>query len=252
MKCRRIGLSAASARQLKLVLSKPQQRSFASSITTAGGDSAAVDNGIGNGNGKKVIFSGIQPTGVPHLGNYLGALHQWKRMQDEAGPDTELIFSIVDLHALTMPRERGTLAKSKRDTLAALLAIGLDPQKCTLFYQSMVAQHSELMWILSTTASMGHLARMTQWKSKLHLKDSAELSDATVTKSLKHGLFSYPVLQAADILVYRATHVPVGEDQKQHLELSRECARQFNHTYGGQYLVQPETILCTFSLLFFP
>jgi len=112
----------------------------------------------------KVIFSGIQPTGVPHLGNYLGALQQWKRMQDEATPDTKLIFCIVDLHAITVSRERGLLGQWKREMLTALLAIGLDPERSTIFYQSSVPAHSELQWILSCTASTGYLSRMTQWK----------------------------------------------------------------------------------------
>ena len=114
---------------------------------------------------RQVIFSGIQPTGVPHLGNYLGALQQWKRMQDSADPETtDLIFSVVDLHAITVPQQRGSLKRWKREMLAALLAIGLDPKRCTIFYQSMVAAHSELQWILSCTASTGYLSRMTQWK----------------------------------------------------------------------------------------
>ena len=112
----------------------------------------------------KVIFSGIQPTGVPHLGNYLGALQQWKRLQDEAAPATKLLFSVVDLHAITVPRPRGQLGRSKRELLAALLAVGLDPERSIIFYQSAVPAHSELMWILSCNASVGYLSRMTQWK----------------------------------------------------------------------------------------
>lgn len=110
------------------------------------------------------IFSGIQPTGVPHLGNYLGAMRQWKRLQDAAGPEDRLYFSIVDLHAITMPQDAPLLRQRSREMLAALMAIGLDPEKCTMFYQSAVPAHSELMWILSCTASMGYLGRMTQWK----------------------------------------------------------------------------------------
>lgn len=110
------------------------------------------------------IFSGIQPTGVPHLGNYLGAMRQWKRLQDAAGNDDKLYFSIVDLHAITMPQDAPLLRQRSREMLAALMAIGLDPKKCTMFYQSAVPAHAELMWILSCTASMGYLGRMTQWK----------------------------------------------------------------------------------------
>ncbi|RYP26536.1 hypothetical protein DL767_007987 [Monosporascus sp. MG133] len=175
-----------------------------------------------------VIFSGIQPTGVPHLGNYLGALRQWKRLQDDAPEETKLLFSVVDLHAITMPQDGPVLMQRKREMLAALIAIGLDPQKSTLFYQSSVPEHTELMWILSCTASMGYLGRMTQWKSKLQMNNKAQEFDETVAPKLKLGLFSYPVLQAADVLVHRATHVPVGDDQRQHLEFARECATNFN------------------------
>ncbi|RYP16257.1 hypothetical protein DL765_005225 [Monosporascus sp. GIB2] len=191
-----------------------------------------------------VIFSGIQPTGVPHLGNYLGALRQWKRLQDVAPDETKLLFSVVDLHAITMPQDGPVLMQRKREMLAALIAIGLDPQKSTLFYQSSVPEHTELMWILSCTASMGYLGRMTQWKgtqSKLQMNNKAQEFDETVAPKLKLGLFSYPVLQAADVLVHRATHVPVGDDQKQHLEFARECATNFNSIYG-HHLVAPETI----------
>ncbi len=113
----------------------------------------------------RVVFSGIQPTGVPHLGNYLGALQQWKRLQDEAAPDTKLLFSIVDLHAITVPRPKGHLRRSKRELFAALLAVGLDPERSIIFHQSSVPAHAELMWILSCSASVGYLSRMTQWKA---------------------------------------------------------------------------------------
>ncbi|KAH8889539.1 tryptophanyl-tRNA synthetase [Thozetella sp. PMI_491] len=190
----------------------------------------------------KVVFSGIQPTGVPHLGNYLGALQQWRKLQDEAAPDTKLLFSIVDLHAITVPRPRGQLKQSKRELLAALLAVGLDPARSIIFYQSSVPAHSELMWILSCNASMGYLSRMTQWKSKLSVAEDTSFLDEKIKSALKHGLFSYPILQAADILVHRATHVPVGEDQRQHLEFARECVTNFNHAYG-RHLVMPETLI---------
>ncbi|OJD38893.1 tryptophan-trna ligase [Diplodia corticola] len=181
-----------------------------------------------------VIFSGIQPTGIPHLGNYLGALQQWVKLQNDAVPSTTLIFSIVDLHAITLRQDPRQLRQWRKEMLAALLAVGLDPKRSIIFNQSAVPAHSELMWILSCQASMGYLSRMTQWKSK----SSAE-------KEPKLGLFSYPVLQAADILVHRATHVPVGEDQAQHLEFARECAGSFNHAvaHGRTVLVPPGTIL---------
>ncbi|KAI1074085.1 hypothetical protein F5B20DRAFT_574334 [Whalleya microplaca] len=188
-----------------------------------------------------VIFSGIQPTGDPHLGNYLGAMRQWKRLQDARGPDDRLLFSIVDLHAITVPQQAFVLRTQKREMLAALLAIGLDPDRATLFFQSSVPAHTELMWILSCTASMGYLSRMTQWKSKLQMNNKAADFDDAVAARLKLGLFSYPVLQAADILVHRATHVPVGDDQRQHLEFARECATNFNAAFG-ELLVAPKTI----------
>lgn len=151
----------------------------------------------------RVIFSGIQPTGIPHLGNYAGALRQWVQLQRREEPETKLIYSIVDLHAITMPQAPEYLRRCKREALAALLAIGIDPERATLFYQSSVPAHSELMWILSCTASVGYLSRMTQWKSKLNLDDKSSLQDRPVGSRLKLGLFSYPVLQAADILVHR-------------------------------------------------
>lgn len=216
-----------------------------------------------------MIFSGIQPTGVPHLGNYLGALSQWVALQNEAAAagsssvggattstPTRLLFSVVDLHAITLPQEAAQLRRWRREMLAALLAVGLDPARSTIFHQSSVPHHAELMWVLSCTASMGYLSRMTQWKSKLSLPDDASAlpgddvqggggNNKPSAAALKLGLFSYPVLQAADILVHRATHVPVGEDQRQHLEFARECAAGFNHTYGGGagVLVPPETIV---------
>ncbi|KAJ5127531.1 hypothetical protein N7448_008310 [Penicillium atrosanguineum] len=189
-----------------------------------------------------VIFSGIQPTGVPHLGNYLGALNEWVKLQNNAKPGTKLFFSIVDLHALTIPQDAAQLRKWRKEAFATLLAVGLDPKRSTIFHQSAVPAHTELMWILSTVASMGYLSRMTQWKSKLQLPDDATLEDSEARAQLRLGLFSYPVLQAADILVHRATHVPVGEDQRQHLEFSRYTANSFNHLYGPIFPV-PEALI---------
>ncbi|KAF1839101.1 tryptophanyl-tRNA synthetase [Decorospora gaudefroyi] len=195
---------------------------------------------------KQVIFSGIQPTGVPHLGNYLGALRQWVKLQDEASPDTTLLFAIVDLHAITIKQDRYALARRRKEMLASLLALGLNPKRCIIFTQSSVKQHSELMWILSCGASMGYLGRMTQWKSKLSLPSNASPLDPADNKdALKLGLFSYPVLQAADILLYNTTHVPVGEDQAQHLEFTRELAVGFNHLHSSSrpLLTVPQTLL---------
>ncbi|OBT78573.1 tryptophanyl-tRNA synthetase [Pseudogymnoascus sp. 05NY08] len=191
---------------------------------------------------RQVIFSGIQPTGIPHLGNYLGALKQWVDLQDSVPQETKLIYSVVDLHAITVPQDPQRLRQYKREVLATLLAIGIRPERSILFYQSSVQAHAELMWILSCTASAGYLSRMTQWKSKLSLSEDANAMDTGSKAKLKLGLFSYPVLQAADILVHRATHVPVGEDQSQHLEFARECATNFNHTYQP-HLIAPQTIL---------
>lgn len=203
-----------------------------------------------------VIFSGIQPTGVPHLGNYLGALRQWVSLQNSATSSTRLFFSVVDLHSLTARQPAASRRRFKREMLAALLAIGLDPARSTLFHQSAVTAHAELHWILSCDASVGWLARMTQWKSKLGVEDDgghggnpadplATVENPRSTQRLKLGLFSYPVLQAADILLYRATHVPVGEDQAQHIEFARDCANAFNHNYGGgrDILVPPAYVV---------
>ncbi|WEW61856.1 Tryptophan--tRNA ligase, mitochondrial [Emydomyces testavorans] len=190
----------------------------------------------------RVIFSGIQPTGIPHLGNYLGALRQWVKLQDEAGPREELIYSIVDLHALTLPQDPVVLREWRRQAFAILLAVGLRAERAVLFFQSAVPAHAELMWILSTVSSMGYLSRMTQWKSKLQLPETSTLEDSGARAKLRLGLFSYPVLQAADILVHSATHVPVGEDQRQHLEFAREVANSFNHVYGP-VLTSPDTLV---------
>ncbi|QVM06092.1 Tryptophan--tRNA ligase, mitochondrial [Coccidioides posadasii str. Silveira] len=191
----------------------------------------------------RIIFSGIQPTGIPHLGNYLGALREWVKLQDDAIPGEELIYSIVDLHALTMPQDPEVLREWRRQSFAILLAVGLKPERAMIFFQSAVPAHAELMWILSTVSSMGYLSRMTQWKSKLQLPENSTLEDSSARAKLRLGLFSYPVLQAADILVHSATHVPVGEDQKQHLEFSREVANSFNHIYGP-VLTPPNTLVC--------
>ncbi|KNG80103.1 tryptophan--tRNA ligase [Aspergillus nomiae NRRL 13137] len=190
----------------------------------------------------QTIFSGIQPTGVPHLGNYLGALREWVRLQDNATEGTRLFYSIVDLHALTIPQDSCQLKKWRREAFATLLAVGLNPDRSTIFYQSAVPAHTELYWILSTVASMGYLSRMTQWKSKLQLPENTNLEHSAARSKLRLGLFSYPVLQAADILLHRATHVPVGEDQRQHIEFSRYTANSFNHLYGHIF-PSPEALI---------
>ncbi|MBY9065502.1 tryptophan--tRNA ligase [Hyphomonas sp. WL0036] len=168
--------------------------------------------------GPKRVFSGVQPTGNLHLGNYLGALKKFADLQREGH---DCIFSVVDLHAITMPVEKGALISQTRQIAAAFIAAGVDPAKSIIFAQSSVLGHVELAWIFNCTARMGWVERMTQFKDKAG-KDAERASV---------GLFTYPVLQAADILVYKATHVPVGEDQKQHLELSRDIADRFNRDY---------------------
>ncbi|KAF5387014.1 hypothetical protein D9615_002043 [Tricholomella constricta] len=181
----------------------------------------------------RVIFSGIQPTGVPHLGNYLGALSNWVKLQKTAAPEDQLYFSIVGWHALTLPQDPDTLATSRRDLLATLLAIGLDPKRSILFHQDHNQVHTELAWILSCITPIGKLRRMTTWKTRLAASRNANDESEVDESLLNAGLFTYPVLQAADILAYRATHVPVGEDQTQHLELCRDLADIFNRTFAS-------------------
>ncbi len=172
---------------------------------------------------KKTIFSGIQPTGTLTLGNYIGALRNFKLLEDEY----DCIYSIVDLHAMTVRQDPASLRKACLKVLSLYLAVGLDPEKSLLFFQSHVAAHAELAWILSCYTYMGELSRMTQFKDK-----SAKHQD-----NINAGLFTYPVLMAADILLYQTDLVPVGADQKQHLELSRDVADRFNGVYGEVFKV---------------
>jgi tryptophanyl-tRNA synthetase len=167
------------------------------------------------------IFSGIQPTGVPHLGNYLGAVRNWVALQDSH----ECLYCVVDLHAITADQDPKTLAGATRDLAASLIACGIDPEKHILFNQSAVHAHVRLGWIFTCVARMGWLNRMTQFKDKAG-KDRENVST---------GLFTYPNLMAADILAYHATRVPVGEDQKQHIELANDIAEKFNHDYGTDF-----------------
>ena len=172
------------------------------------------------------IFSGVQPTGNLHLGNYLGAIRNWVALQN----DYECIFCIVDLHALTLPQDPAELRASTREVTAAYIAAGIDPERCIIFNQSMVSAHAELAWLLACLTPLGWLNRMTQFKEKAgKQREMAGL-----------GLYAYPVLMAADILVYKATHVPVGEDQKQHLELPRDIAGAFNRRYERDFFPLPE------------
>ena len=175
------------------------------------------------------VVSGIQPTGGLHLGNLLGAILRWVRMQDEA----ECLFFLADLHSLSDYIPPDVLRSNRREMAAALIASGIDPSKSVLFAQSAVPAHSELCWILNGTARMGWLNRMTQWKDKA----GKNREGASV------ALFDYPVLQAADILLYRATHVPVGEDQKQHVELTRDIALKFNNDFDVELFIPPEPFI---------
>jgi tryptophanyl-tRNA synthetase len=167
----------------------------------------------------ELVFSGVQPTGNLHLGNYLGALKRFVEMQ----ATHPCLYCVVDLHAMTMPHDPGQLRQNTRDVTAAFLACGIDPKRNIVFNQSRVAEHAELAWALDCVARLGWLNRMTQFKEKA----GKDRENASV------GLYNYPVLMAADILVYRATHVPVGDDQKQHLELSRDIAQKFNNDYAA-------------------
>ncbi|MEK9596322.1 MAG: tryptophan--tRNA ligase [Rhodospirillaceae bacterium] len=172
------------------------------------------------------IFSGVQPTGNLHLGNYLGAIRNWARLQD----NFECIYCLVDLHAITSPQAPADLLTSTREATAGLLAAGIDPTQSIIFNQSQVSAHAELAWIFNCVARIGWLNRMTQFKEKAGKnRDQASV-----------GLYGYPVLMAADILAYKATHVPVGDDQKQHLELTRDIAQAFNSLYDVDYFPLPE------------
>lgn len=176
------------------------------------------------------IVSGIQPTGQLHLGNYLGAIRNWVAMQDALAAGDRAIFFIADLHAITLPQAPGELRAATREIAAALLASGIDPVRALLFNQAQVPEHAGLAWVLGCTARMGWLNRMTQFKEK----SGKDREGSSV------GLFTYPVLQAADVLLYKATHVPVGEDQKQHLELARDIATKFNTDVDRAVFPLPE------------
>lgn len=171
---------------------------------------------------KKRVFSGVQPTGNIHLGNYIGALKQFVDLQDDA----ECIYCIVDMHSITVPQDPEQLKKTTLDVAALYLAVGIDPKKAIVFVQSTVPQHAELSWILTCNSYMGEMGRMTQFKDKGKGSDSAGT-----------GLFTYPLLMAADILLYQAHLVPVGNDQKQHIEITRDLANRFNNKYGETFVI---------------
>lgn len=172
---------------------------------------------------KKRIFSGVQPSGNLHLGNYLGAIKNWVALQDEY----ESIFCVVDLHAITVPQDPKVLREKTLEIAKIYLAAGIDPTKSTIFIQSHIKEHAELMWILNTITKTGELFKMTQFKDK-----SAK---AATKESIDIGLMNYPILMAADILLYDTDVVPVGEDQKQHVELTRDLAKRFNHHFGDTF-----------------
>ncbi|HEY3221103.1 MAG TPA: tryptophan--tRNA ligase [Gemmatimonadales bacterium] len=176
----------------------------------------------------KRVFSGIQPSGELHIGNYLGAVQNWVRLQTEY----DCLFCVVDLHAITQPYDAGTLSSLTLDMAVSLFAAGLDPAKCIVFVQSHVAEHTELNWLLASVTPLGELERQTQYKDKAQRQESVAM-----------GLLAYPVLQAADVLLYKASLVPVGEDQVQHLELMREIARRWNARYAGGFFPEPQPLL---------
>jgi tryptophanyl-tRNA synthetase len=178
------------------------------------------------------IFSGIQPTGRKHLGNYIGAIRQYVEGQDRG----EAIYCVVDLHATTVPFDPAELRRQIHDTAAILLAAGLDPSRCIFFRQGDVSEHTELCWLLCSVTAWGDLNRMHQWKDKRELLESRQGAFVSA------GLFFYPVLQAADVLAYRADEVPVGDDQRQHIELMREIARRFNERFGDTLVVPDHRI----------
>jgi tryptophanyl-tRNA synthetase len=177
---------------------------------------------------KKRVFSGMQPSGEAHLGNYLGALKRWVEMQEEY----ECIFCIVDDHAITAGGDPAEMPRNILDLAVSFLAVGLDPERSTIFVQSDVPEHTELAWLFNAVTPVGELERMTQYKDK-----------SQRFESVPAGILNYPILQAADILLYRAAAVPVGEDQRQHLELTREIARKWNAAYGADLFPEPEAII---------
>jgi len=174
------------------------------------------------------VFSGIQPSGELHIGNYLGAVQNWVRLQSQH----ECLFCVVDLHAITQPYDPAALPQLTIDMAISLYAAGLDPERCIVFVQSHVAPHTELNWLLTSVTPLGELERQTQYKDKSQRQESVAM-----------GILAYPVLQAADVLLYKASLVPVGEDQVQHLELMREIARRWNARYGEGYFPEPQPLL---------
>ncbi|EJU05865.1 tryptophanyl-tRNA synthetase [Dacryopinax primogenitus] len=190
----------------------------------------------------RVVFSGIQPTGIPHLGNYLGAIQNWVQLQDTASANDKILYCIVGYHAITLPQDPVHLETERFNMLASLLACGIDPSKSLLYNQDQVPEHTELAWILNCITPMGWLYRMTTWKSKLAVARNANSEEEVNESMLNLGLLAYPVLQAADILLHKSTHIPVGEDQTQHLELAQDIARAFNHKFNTDIFPIPQQL----------
>lgn len=194
------------------------------------------------------ILSGIQPTGTFHLGNYFGAIKSWHDLNTlvsstKSEENNQLYFFVADLHSLTVPQDYEALRKQRVEAFASIIACGIDPEEATIYYQSQIPEIASLQWVFSCFTGMGYLNRMTQWKSKANLKENANVSDNNALGKTKLGLFGYPVLMASDVLALRATHVPVGQDQSQHLELTRDIAESFNKTVNTPYFSLPSTLL---------
>lgn len=195
---------------------------------------------------QSTILSGIQPTGTFHLGNYFGAIKSWHNLNTlvaNSSNDASLFFFVADLHSLTVPQNYELLRQQRLEAFASIIACGVNPESSTLYYQSTIPEISSIQWVFSCITSMGYLNRMTQWKSKANLNESASVSDDSALGKVKLGLFTYPVLMSSDVLTFRATHVPVGQDQAQHLELTRETVHAFNKTVGQDYFKVPHTML---------
>ncbi|RCK64851.1 Tryptophan--tRNA ligase, mitochondrial [Candida viswanathii] len=220
------------------------RRTLSTASTAAKGTVQEVKQSNATLPSNSTIFSLIQPTGKIHLGNYLGAVKSWRTLSESnTDPTNKFIYGIADLHAITIPKNPTDLKTYRYNAIASLLASGLDALKCILFFQSSVPEHAELNWFLTCLTSMGALNRMTQWKLKAQQLESSSILEDNVLEKTKAGLFCYPALQAADILLYKSTHVPVGDDQSQHLELCRNVARTFNSTFNTDYFPLPTTLL---------
>lgn len=222
-----------------------QCRRFNSMSGAGSGGLAPADQKSDDGH--RVMFSGIQPSGVPHIGNYIGALQNWVKFQElkkshKDGRPIELYYSIVGLHAITLPRNPSRLRRDRFEMMCVLLALGLDPDHSCLFNQEQVPAHSEMAWILNCIAPVGRLSRMTTWKSQIASSKNSNSIEEVDESMLHLGLLAYPVLQAADILLYKTTHVTVGEDQVQHLELTKVLAKALNNQTKTQIFRLPQGI----------